>query len=76
MTVGFIEETKRVYGIFESRLTDRDWLVGPGKGVYTIADMNAIPWIEWHANCGIDSIDEWPNIKVIKAAILPWKLYH
>ena len=76
MTAGFIEETKRVYGIFESRLTDRDWLVGPGKGVYTIADMNAIPWIEWHANCGIDSIDEWPNIKVIKAVILLWKLYH
>lgn len=46
-------------------MKNRDWLVGPGRGVYTIADMNAIPWILFHAGSGVaDNLDEWPNIKV------------
>ena len=26
------------------RLTGRDWLAGAGRGMYSIADMNAYPW--------------------------------
>jgi hypothetical protein len=29
---GFIEETKRLYGVLQIRLAERDWLAGTGKG--------------------------------------------
>lgn len=44
MATGYLEETKRLYGVLNIRLTDRDWLVGADKGKYTIADTKAIPW--------------------------------
>jgi len=59
----YVEETKRLYGVLEIRLTGRDWLVGPDKGKYTIADIKAFPWIKIHAFSGIESLDEWPNVK-------------
>ena len=41
---GFLDETKRLYGVLELRLADRDYLVGPGKGKFSIADIKAFPW--------------------------------
>ncbi|EMD39651.1 hypothetical protein CERSUDRAFT_111958 [Gelatoporia subvermispora B] len=59
----FTNETKRLFGVLEIRLSDRDWLAGPGRGVYSIADINVLPWIRVHEIAGIESLDEWPHVK-------------
>ena len=81
---GYLEETKRLYGVLNIRLHGRDWLAGPGRGRYSIADINAFPWyaapashvhhpplltphhyrVNGHAYCGIETMNEWPNVKV------------
>ena len=66
MHLGYFEETKRLYGVIEIRLQDRDWLAGPGRGRYSIADLNVIPWIRFHKIAGIETLDEWPRLKVKK----------
>jgi len=59
----YLDETKRLYGVLEIRLTDRDYLAGPGRGTYSVADINVLPWIRSHVNSGLKSIDEFPNLK-------------
>ncbi|KAF7793578.1 hypothetical protein EIP86_004692 [Pleurotus ostreatoroseus] len=59
----YTEETKRLYGVLNIRLTDRDYLAGPGRGKYSIADINVLPWVRIHAYSGIESLDEWPHVK-------------
>ncbi|KAI0751424.1 glutathione S-transferase C-terminal-like protein [Daedaleopsis nitida] len=59
----YLEETKRLYGVLEIRLQDRDWLAGPGRGVYSLADINVIPWVRIHGFAGIESLDPWPRVK-------------
>ncbi|KIM89397.1 hypothetical protein PILCRDRAFT_2622 [Piloderma croceum F 1598] len=59
----YLDETKRLYGVYEIRLQDREYLAGPGKGVYSLADIKAIPWINIHKYAGIESLDEWPHVK-------------
>ena len=41
---GYSDETKRLYGALEIRLQNRDWLAGPGTGVFSVADINVFPW--------------------------------
>ena len=69
---GYLEETKRLYGVLEIRLQDRDWLAGPGRGKYSLADLNVIPWVRIHSYAGIESLDEWPNVKVGPHASHEW----
>jgi len=59
----YLDETKRLYGVIELRLKDRDYLAGPGRGQYSIADINVFPWILAREFVGIESIDEFPNLK-------------
>ncbi|EIN11288.1 glutathione S-transferase C-terminal-like protein [Punctularia strigosozonata HHB-11173 SS5] len=60
----YLDETKRLYGVLEIRLKDRDWLAGPGRGKYSLADIKAIPWVRHHAYAGVDTLDdEFPNVK-------------
>ncbi|KZT12931.1 glutathione S-transferase C-terminal-like protein [Laetiporus sulphureus 93-53] len=60
----YIDETKRLYGVLEIRLSqDRDWLAGPGRGKFSIADMNVMPWIAGHKWAMVESLDEFPHLK-------------
>ncbi|KAJ7095364.1 glutathione S-transferase [Mycena belliarum] len=59
----YVDETKRLYGVLEIRLANRDWLVGSGSGQLSLADLNVIPWVRIHKYAGIDSIDEFPKVK-------------
>ncbi|KAH7910808.1 glutathione S-transferase [Hygrophoropsis aurantiaca] len=59
----YTDETKRLYGVMEIRLAERDYLAGPGKGTYSIADINVFPWVGLHKFAGIESLDEWPGLK-------------
>ncbi|KAI0632436.1 glutathione S-transferase C-terminal-like protein [Trametes polyzona] len=59
----YLDETKRLYGVLDMRLKGRDWLAGPDKGMYTIADMNALPWVSRHGFTGIETLNAWPNVK-------------
>ncbi|KAF7299056.1 Glutathione S-transferase C-terminal-like protein [Mycena indigotica] len=56
----YIDETKRLFGVLQIRLKDREWLVGDK---YSIADINAYTWVSGHAWLKIESLDEWPDFK-------------
>lgn len=44
---GYVNETKRLYGVLEIRLSEgREYLAGPGLGKVSIADFNVYPWYE------------------------------
>ncbi|PWO00098.1 glutathione S-transferase [Tilletiopsis washingtonensis] len=49
----YVNETKRLYSVLETRLEGRDWLVGDGKGKISLADFNALPWAVWSGFAGI-----------------------
>ncbi|UZJ51979.1 hypothetical protein CBS101457_001299 [Exobasidium rhododendri] len=57
----YLNETKRLYSVVESRLEGREWLVGPGKGKYGLADINAYPWMAWGQYSGLKYSDIGPN---------------
>ncbi|KAF8802544.1 glutathione S-transferase [Phlegmacium glaucopus] len=59
----YLEETKRLYGVLEIRLADRDYLAGPGKGKYTVADIKTVSWVRGFKFAGVDNLDAWPAVK-------------
>ncbi|KAJ7047438.1 glutathione S-transferase-like protein [Mycena alexandri] len=59
----YIDETKRLYGVLEIRLGNRDWLAGPGRGKVSIADFNVFPWVRRHKFAAVETLDEFPNVK-------------
>ncbi|PVF99687.1 glutathione S-transferase [Serendipita vermifera] len=59
----YLNETKRLYSVLEIRLKDRDYLAGPDRGTYSLADMNCFPWVNGHGYSGIESLDPWPGVK-------------
>ena len=57
----FQNEVRRVLGVLEIRLSGkfnnnspREYLAGPGKGKYSVADIGTWPWVKIWANMGIE----------------------
>ncbi|KAH7103436.1 glutathione S-transferase [Auriculariales sp. MPI-PUGE-AT-0066] len=59
----YLDETKRLYSVLDARLDGREYLAGPGKGKYTIADINVWPWVRIATIfTGFESLNEWPHL--------------
>ncbi|SNS75115.1 glutathione S-transferase family protein [Tropicimonas sediminicola] len=59
-------QVARAYATLETRLTDRDFIAGAGRGEYTIADMACWPWISRY---------EWQEVKLSDyPAVREWYL--
>jgi len=54
----YVNETNRLYGVLNKRLTDRPFIAG----TYSIADMASYPWIVPHRNQG-QSLDDFPHLR-------------
>ncbi|KAM0336657.1 hypothetical protein ACHAPQ_003962 [Fusarium lateritium] len=65
----YVGETERLYGILDKRLSDRDYIVGPGRGRFSIADIALIGWTNRIPNSTI-SWEQFPNVKAWFARLL------
>ncbi|KAK3053717.1 hypothetical protein LTS18_012100 [Coniosporium uncinatum] len=61
-TQRYVGETERLYGILDAQLADRDYLVGSGKGKYSIADIANFSWVNVAIFSGID-LNMFPNLQ-------------
>ncbi|KAK3941599.1 glutathione S-transferase [Diplogelasinospora grovesii] len=61
-TQRYVGESERLYGILDARLQDRDFVAGPGRGKYSIADMSLIGWVNIANFSGID-LKQFPNVQ-------------
>lgn len=57
----FTGDTERLWGVLDIRLKDRDYIVGPGRGKYSIADIVTFPWINVGFFAGVE-IEQFPNV--------------
>ncbi|KAL0572014.1 Glutathione S-transferase 2 [Marasmius crinis-equi] len=55
----YINETKRLFSVLETRLSKSEWLAGDK---YTIADIKTHGWVRRAPNLKID-LAEWPHVK-------------
>ena len=57
----YIGESERLYGVLDTQLKDRDYIVGPGKGTYSIADIANFGWVNGAYFSGVD-LSKFPNL--------------
>ncbi|KAI0112487.1 glutathione S-transferase [Nemania sp. FL0031] len=55
----YVGETERLYGILDSRLATRDFVVG---GKFSIADINLLGWVNAATLSGLDLEGQFPNV--------------
>ncbi|KAF7860832.1 hypothetical protein EAF04_008350 [Stromatinia cepivora] len=60
----YVGESERLYGVLDNQLKDRDYIVGPGKGKYSIADIATFGWVNISYFGGVDlakfpSLEKW-----------------
>ncbi|KAI1499514.1 glutathione S-transferase [Biscogniauxia marginata] len=68
-TQRYVGESERLYGILDKRLEGRDYIVGPGRGKYSIADISIFGWANCAVFSGVD-IDLFPNVQKWLARLL------
>ncbi|KAK0117756.1 hypothetical protein ONS95_012082 [Cadophora gregata] len=61
-TQRYVGESERLYGILDIQLADRDYLVGPGRGKYSIADIASFSWVNVAYFAGVD-LAKFPNVE-------------
>lgn len=61
-TQRYVGESERLYGILDIQLADRDFLVGPGRGKYSIADIASFSWVNVSYFAGVD-IGKFKNVE-------------
>lgn len=57
----YTNEAKRLYGVLNKRLENRDFVAGSGRGEYSVADMAIWPWtarFDWQKV----NLKEFPNV--------------
>ncbi len=57
----FKNEVKRLYSLLNKRLENFDYVSGPGKGEYFIADMALWPWVSRYQRQGI-ALNDYPGV--------------
>jgi len=57
----YVGETERLYGVLDHALKDRDYIVGPGKGKYSIADIANFSWVNMGYLAGLD-LSNFPDL--------------
>lgn len=58
----YVGEAERLYGILDARLSDRDYVAGPGRGKYSIADISLVGWVNVSNFAGIDLAGQFPHV--------------
>ncbi|KAL5315609.1 hypothetical protein ACEPPN_016478 [Leptodophora sp. 'Broadleaf-Isolate-01'] len=61
-TQRYVGESERLYGVLDIQLADRDYLVGPGRGKYSIADIASFGWVNVAYFAGVD-LAKFPNVE-------------
>lgn len=60
-TQRYVSECERLYGVLDGFLADRDYLVGPGRGKYSIADIANFTWVNVAYFSGVE-LKKFPNL--------------
>ncbi|KAH9907479.1 glutathione S-transferase II [Xylariomycetidae sp. FL2044] len=58
----YVGETERLYGVLDRRLEGRDYVAGPGRGKFSIADISLLGWADTTLLSGVDTA-MFPNVK-------------
>lgn len=58
----YVGESERLYGILDARLRDRDYVAGPGRGMFSIADISLLGWANATLLGGLDLGGQFPSV--------------
>lgn len=56
-------ESERLYGVLDARLAERDFVAGPGRGRFSIADISLLGWVDIAVFSGVDLENMFPHVR-------------